>query len=571
MKKIVGRPPDKVDIDRILGIPIRTQMGPEDLEIMSFETLKAESFMVGERLNPAQAMALQSYFMCDGAILPIGVGLGKTGCVLMIAQQAIDLGRAKRVMILFPVHLIRSLVERHIPEWRRRVNLSVNFHHFAGRTRHARKKLAESKAPGVYVMPYSLLSQKDAMELLEATNPDLIVADEVHRLKNPRSAATKRVIHYIKERDPSPRFVGMSGTITNKGIMEYHHLMDVALREQSPLPRSTSLAYSWAMTLDAGATPSPAVMAGSMGPLMNWARKNFPDDEKLKEARGISRARIAYQLRMTSAPGVVASGDERPNASLLFTDLRTDEPGERLKELLEKLPGETPQGEPIDHTIHAYKWEYELSAGFYNSLVWPSPEDYAKNHRVSVPHAEEVLERAKEHHEARKAYHAELRSFFDDAPIGLDTPDQVGLSAMRYGPDYVGQTIYRLWREVKDRDFKGRPNRSSIPVRVDDFKVRAAVEWAGSLDEPCGVIWYFNRGMGIWLTEALQEAGFDPLFCPAGAEQKLEAVGDPVRGGRGIESQWPRSRPTARAGTCRHSGTSYSSNGPDRVILQSRP
>lgn len=529
MRKRAGRSPDQIELERILRLPVEEQIDAEDLEIFSFENFSAHAYGRGDRALSRQAQAVLAFDKCGGALLPIGVGLGKTGTALMILQRFLSSGQGRKALLLFPVHLIQALVERHIPEWRDRIHLPTTFHHFSGRGRHARMSLAQSDAPGIYVYPYTLLSQETSLDELGAIDADLVVADEVHRLKNPRAASTKRVLHFLGER--KPRFVGMSGTITSKGIMDYWHLIDAALGEGSPLPRRSTLAYTWSMALDSGAVPSPGLLAGSLGPLVAWAQSNYPDEDWTGR-RGIEKARTAYRLRLTSAPGVVASGEDRPSTSLVFEDLRAPEPGPELKKLLTTLREdyETPQGEPIDHAIHVYKWEFELAgAGFYNSLVWPDPEEYARTHHIPVSESEDLLARARLHHEIQKEYRAELRDFFKDAPIGLDQPKQVGLSIAHHGARDVGPTLARLWQRLRDADFPGRPERLKIPVRVDDFKIRAAVAWAEGLKGQGGVIWYFNREVGRWLHEMIP----DSVFCPAGAQRELEAIGDPVRGGKG--------------------------------------
>lgn len=463
------------------------------------------------------------------------VVLHNTGISLMIADAAYRQGR-KKILLLIPVQQVQGLHKRHVPEWRKRVPFAPSLHFLSARPAPARKTLVDQGAPGIYVFPYSLLSATDALYLLDKIRPDLVIADEVHNLKNPRAARTKRLLHVLKEQKPAPQFVGMSGTITAKKIGDYHHLATLALGEKSPLPRTAHMSFSWGQLIDTDAGPSPTGHAVKlMRPLLTWASENFPEEGRFRVDQTESYRR-AYRLRLTSAPGVVATGDEEIGVSLCLQNLEPDQPGPRLLELIEQVQEDyiTPQGEPIDHALHTFKWVYELSAGFYNSLIWPTEEDLQRNRRIGPMEAKLLLTKAKIHHAAAQAYHSALREFFKDSPPGLDTPREVARSIAKHGAKFVPAEVASAYSAMKEADFEGRPERVQVPVRIDDFKVRHAVKWAKELPEGRGgIIWVWHQEAGVWLVEALQEAGLDPLHCPAGADELIEGVGDPMRGGKG--------------------------------------
>ena len=73
--------------------------------------------------------------------------------------------------------------------------------------------------------------------------PKLIVADECHKLKNKSAKRTAYFLQYMKDY-PEARFVPMSGSISSKSILEYAHLMKLALREYYPLPDPSSR-FGW--------------------------------------------------------------------------------------------------------------------------------------------------------------------------------------------------------------------------------------------------------------------------------------------------------------------------------------
>lgn len=529
-----GRSPERVEADRILALRSQFMPDAEDVEIESYRRLNVDAFQAGERLRPLQVWALREWEQVGGGMYMMNVGSGKSGTALMVAQDDLSARRARKVMLLMPVQLVGGFLRRHVLEWARRTNLPAPFHNFRGRNRHGRMNLARTGAPGIYVMPYSLMSQQDTIEVLQALDPDTVLADEAHYLKRKRSGCTRKLLHYLAERRKSGRPVRcgfMSGSFTSRGILDYHHLAVEALGDGVPLPRSESSAYVWSLVLDAGAAP-PAGLAGSaLGPLARWAGEDGHD---------VAAYRRAYRRRLTTAPGVVASSDDRPTASLLIQNRRPPSPGPALLELVRRVEvdGDTPQGDPIDHAIHRYKWFHELWAGVYNSLVWPTPEDLARGRRVSLPEAQSLLTRAREHHRAEQDYHRELREFFKDAPANLAMPTEVASNIARYGSRDVGAVLADLWRRKHALEFPGKPERLQVPVRVDDFKVRDAVEWMRELpmdgELGCGgVVFAYHHEVAEWAVEAGRAAGLDVLYCPAGADREIEAVGDPKQGGRG--------------------------------------
>jgi hypothetical protein len=533
LSKPGGRPPEEIELARIVSLPLVGMPNEEETEIFCFESMLAHAYDRGERLWPTQVSAVDGYRKYGGGLLPIGVGWGKTGISLMCAESAYQKG-LKKILLLIPPQQVSGLLKRHIPEWRQRVPMSVPFHFIAGRGASARRSIATSDAPGVYVFPYSLLSASDAIDLLTAIEPQLVIADEAHNLKNPRAARTKRLLHFLKELKPRPELIAMSGTITDKNISDYHHLAMLALRDNCPLPRLSSTCFFWGQILGADAQ-SPTTYAKSlMAPLLAWGRSHFPEETFRPDQ--IESYRRAYRHRLTTAPGVTATGDEEIGVTLRLENVEdVPEQNATLKELIRRVEDDmmTPQNEPIDHALHTFKWRYELSMGFYNALVWPLIEDLAKTRNVSEVEAELLLERAKVHLGYVKAYHAELRDFFKTSPPGLDTPREVGRSLAMHGDKFVGSSIHAAWRAMKEADFEGRPERYTSPVRVDDYKVKRIVQWAKETGR--GLIWVFHQEAGRWIMDELTKAGLKPLYAPAGADDLIENAGDPGRGGKGTD------------------------------------
>ena len=469
-----------------------------------------------------------------------GIVVHNTGVSIFCANWAHVQGFRKTLLIM-PVQNIGSLHTRHIPEWRRRINLSVPFHNLAGRPPETRRAMARNDSPGCYVMPFSLLSRDDTLEVLDLISPELIVVDEVHNLRRTNVARTKAIMTYL--RDVGPQFVAMSGTITQKSLIDYQHLISASLGDGSPLPRTGSMAKSWDLTLNAAAEEPTPEGTKLMRPLLDWARDLTGEPYDPREVRSY---RTAFRHRLNSAPGEVVSDATELGVSLDLRDLpvpdykqHPDWPKlEKLLQDVEKFT--TPQGEQIAHAFHRYKWNMELSAGFYNLLEWPTPQDVMKTRSVSKEKAEDALEGARVHHAAQQNYYSWLRKFFKKSPAGLDTPRRIGRSLASKKPDSrIPNEVRDAWataHDIKDaveEKFGFLVERKGRPVRVCDYKIRHAVEWAK--ENKKGIMWVWHQEVGRWLYEALEEAGLDPIYCPAGEKYNrlIESIGDAQMGGKG--------------------------------------
>lgn len=532
IKRPAGRDPQLVEMDRVVELPLVGLMDPEELECFCYEYMLAEAFSRGERLFDVQATAVQAYLDYGGGLFPVGVGWGKSGISIMTANHAY-VGGVRTSVLLVPAGNFGSVAARHVPEWRRRVPMSVPFHYVGKRARKQREAIARSGAAGCYVIPYSLLNRDDTLEMLDAISPELVIADEVQALKNPRAGTTKKITGWMDVNHP--QFVGMSGTITDKSVTDYHHLVVRAMGDMSFLPRSRSAAFMLGQAIDAKVSDPDPYGRKLMRPVVHWARQNFPEK---KFEGNLDGMRDAFKHRLTTAPGIVSTGDRDIGVSLCIrnepVEKHTDCAGwDELMVEWDRLRDEwvSPAGDRIDHAIHFYKWESEFSSGFYNQLVWPEPEDLQRYRNVTADEAHDMIERAREHHAELQFYHTLLREFFKTSPLGLDTPSDVGREISQHGARLVGSELAEQWRKVKSMKFEGMPQRKQVPVRVCPFKVNHATKMAKEWGR--GIFWVWHSEVGRWLVDVMQAAGLDPLYCPAGSNDDIELAGDPERGGRG--------------------------------------
>ncbi len=575
--KAANANPDELEIARICALPVKpVELTPEAVETISRANLLAPAYAAGSRLLEPQARAITAYDECGGGFYPIGVGWGKTGISLMVAERAWKKG-LDTVVLLVPPSVTSQLVTHDIGWWRARVQLSIPFHVLAGKSKAHRLKMAQSGRKGCYIIPYSMLSTEDSVEVLKAIGPKLIICDEGHNLKNFSAARTRRLMKYVTEKEPE--FVVASGTITDKGLGDYHHLISAALGEGSPLPLSNMMAMQWGIVLNSGAQPSES-QTGSLMPLIEWARVHFPNEDLPPIVSGFRRA---FKLRLTSAPGVVATGDQEIGVSLTIVNTKVDKafdvPGfDELEGFMSLVEDEyiTPNGDEIQHSIHTFKWLSELSCGFYNELVWPEPEILAARKRIPVETAYDYLDRARKHHAKQQVYNKKLREFLIDGrtPEGIDTPKAVGQAIYQDRTRGIPDELVELWHLVHSMDFPERPDRDSRAVRICDFKIRQTVKWARELESgEGGIVWYYHNELGIWLVEAMKAAGLPVIHCPAGDNDQIRdpknvnkiLVASVMAHGEGknlqfmhnqFVLQWPRSARVAQQmlGRCHRTG-----------------
>lgn len=518
---------DRQEMDRILMLPFTEMLTPQETEEFSSDHVLATAFEDGFRLMQTQASAVHEYHQYGGGFDPIGVGWGKTGISLMCAEHAYQKGLAKILLLIEP-GCLSQLVKVDIPYWRKRVSLSVPFHVVGGRGPKARRNYYQSGYRGCYIVPYSYLSVIDTLDMLEAIDPDLVIADEAHNLKDPSTARTKRFMEMMRARQRE--LVAMSGTITTKSLEDYRHLITLALRERSPLPLNGQLAYAWGRVLDSNGAVAGQNSAGPLIPLIQWAQHHYPK-EVFRVT--VSDLRRAFQYRLHSAPGVVATGDNEIKTSLSIENQPIEgyeqQPGwAKLSALMKRVQDDfiTPNGDEIDCSIHVFKWMVELSAGVYNELIWPTPEVLSARTELDLDRARDALEEARGAHALSQLYHKELRTFFQTSCAGQDTPMQIARlinrDEVKELPDMLVRT-YRAWHgmlaEIEEQ-FGFVPERDSRAVRVCPFKVQAACDWAKA-QQGGAILWVYHRAMGQWVAEEMAKQGLDPLYCPAGANEQI--------------------------------------------------
>jgi hypothetical protein len=512
------------EMNRIIGLP-RVPDVPDDIQ-QEMSDLLLLSSSTWKTLNKTQVAAMLAYLMYDGLLGAVGVGWGKTFISFKIADLAYAKGKRK-ILLLVPANCVVKTAHE-IPELMEETALNLPIHIIGGQTKAKRSKLIQETS-GLFIMSYAQLSLKDTSEMIKAISPEVIIADECHKLAKVDSSCTMRIDRYMNE-NPKTEFCGMSGTLTNKTLYDYAHLARWACRKNSPLPDNGHELDQWCDVL--ATTFSEHVMGVTFKPLIDWARANYPKEQFLNNE--VASLRRAYKYRFTTTPGIVSSGDAKVNVSLMIqnNEITNAKSYQGYEELIQHMDNVNdymmnPAGEEIEYALHKFKYMYELTSGFFLELYWEDDEVVSKHLNIPYHEAHERLERSKEHLEACQLYWAQQRKWLEEhAQEGLDMPSLLEDAMLEHQARYVGNELYTKFAYMKSKEFEGRIDRAERSHRVCDYKVQEAVKFykpLKKLNKGC-LFWVHHHEMGRWLVEAFKEAGMECIYADATKKGELQIL-----------------------------------------------
>lgn len=324
------------DLNRIAAVP---SWVPDRLEL---EDLKATLQLTGGmELRDIQARALLSAQYAGGLFAPIGVGQGKT-LIAALLPTVLD----RRAVVLTTPSLVKQAVSM-VKEYSR---------HFLIRR-------------DVKWVGYSTLSTASGQRILEDLDPDLIICDEAHNLKDRSSARTKRFLRFMKHK-PGTILCALSGTITKRSVMDFAHLLELALGDASTLPHHWPTLKEWSEVLDVPKTGAPR----HPGHL----RAVFGAD-----------VRDGWRRKFISTCGVVASEADDVGSTLIIRRRPLPEHPivlQQTKRLHERW--ERPDGEPLTTAMEVaaverqirlgghYRWDWPLGVSVAEQLRWHDTRKY---------------------------------------------------------------------------------------------------------------------------------------------------------------------------------------------------
>lgn len=425
------------DIQRVLNVPRRTGKCPDFSPY-----LKTPGGTM--TLRPIQNEMLWQASMAKGLLGLVGVGEGKTLASFLMPRVL----KAERPLLLLPASM-RLQAQADWGEYGQHFHLP----------------------PHMEMRSYEEISTQPG--LLRKLQPDLIVADEVHKLKNAKSTRTRRLKNYfswcVRNKKPMPMFVGLSGSITSTTIKDFWHLSLWALKDGTPLPLKFPYLDAWGSVLDKGKKAGNKDLS-LISPLMIHFKTPDP--------------RTAFKENLLTTQGVVISHKAPPPCKLEISSFTT-KVAKDVKTKIQTLNDtwQTPQGEELDSALALVRLRRQMICGFYYYWDWPSDPD------------EEWLQ-------ARSDWAKACRTFCSRAPEGIDTPALLERAVLQFLRKEIEIKLprslvmaYIEWAKVKDRPLP--------PVGVKWFSqylLAAIINWVKTQDEP-PLIWYEHTALAHALTQ----------------------------------------------------------------------
>jgi hypothetical protein len=415
------------ELARITALPRRDPASPEwDALVEDLSTLLRRPGS-SATLRRVQALALHDIGVHGGGVCAVEVGGGKT-LTSLLAPYVLG---AVRPLLLLPAGLVKKTEDD-------RADL-------------ARDWLIPTN---IRLFSYEMLGTKQAAAELDIYEPDLIVADEAHFLKNLTAARTKRVARYMAAHS-STAFVALTGTMMSRSLLEFGHILRWALKAGVPVPATESELEEWDAAINEKVEEIERYDAGALLDLAD-AMGVPPGGED------VTRARQGLQRRLVETPGIVTSSgndaDQRVAASIYVRAVTYDLAPETDAHF-EALRADMimPDGRELFEPIEVWQHARQLALGLL--YVWnPWPRD---DWRL-----------------ARKEWHSYVRNVLARSDR-LDSPAQVE-EAVLAGKLPSGRAILDAWRTIAPTF---TPNVE--PRWHDEGALKKCLEW---MKEP-GLVW----------------------------------------------------------------------------------
>ena len=375
-----GAVKNTAELRRILSLPERDadQTGEAIAGPLTDMLKKTEGTM---KLRPLQALALAEALDRDGAVIMLPVGYGKTLVTYLMPKLFPDV---KKPLLLIPAKLREKT----------RIEFAELREHWKG-------------SDNLEVLSYEMVSTRP--EILSEIAPDMIIADECQKLKNPKSGVTKRLYRYCKNAE-SMVFIPLSGTITTRSFVDWWHLQFWALGpERSVLPNDFRETVTWSEALD-----EKVKIRRPVGALTEFA--DAPDENHI-----YNKIREGFGRKIRNVEGIISAHADDLGISLLIdrvTSPTSAAVADALKVLIERW--ETPDGTELNEAADFWRHAVELSQGFYYRWKEGAPAEWLEKRSACSSYIRGVLARSRT----------------------LDTPGQVF-------SDRADSGAVREWLEIK--------------------------------------------------------------------------------------------------------------------------
>lgn len=387
-------------------------------------------------LRPIQAHMLVQAIRADGLIALAGCGEGKTLTSLLLPLVL----ESERPLIILPASMRNQFLS------------DFNSYNEAWRLR------------PIEVMSYEGLSSPSQVERLSELNPDLIICDEAHKLKNLKSARVRRLEQYLLS--TKCRLCALSGTMVSRSIREYAHVANWALKAWSPLPRDNGTINLFARVVEDNEGDE---------------RDHRAFDQAMSRFTGSNEERMHKRLR--NSRGVVITKSQRVGATLRLERKRFTIP-ETLKLSITRLLNE----QNVVSATHELLDHETINRLFASRELW-SPQDaiysrvwaqvlmgfvYIWDWGDRVPDSEWVY--------AKREWGSTVNRILDRGEFDSEALLKQAIRNNQYQNTRVINTFNR-WESVAHR----QPPQTQA-IWIDESWVRDVAQWALEQKEP-PIIW----------------------------------------------------------------------------------
>lgn len=462
---------------------------------------------------PIQAWALYEMGIVGGCIGSIVVGGGKT---ILNILSIFSLG-VRTALVLIPSNLLKQF-------WS---DYQLLAEHFTVPSVYVEGINRGREIPGmpkIYVLPYGLLSRPGRSAYIDDLKPEAIICDEADKLADIRGSATaRRVLRYYVDR-PTTKFAGWTGSLSDKKIAEYSHLVVMALKDNAPVPHDPQEVTHWGMALDVCDQPAEA---GALRALMN--PEEFMLDDETKAVRR------AFGRRLADTLGIVTTSENEVEVTDTIGTVKgsvievvvTERPAPLIPARVsmaldfargfvrpDKELGFSPGNEELESPMEKARTIAEIAAGIMNVWEFP-PTDKDRKRFVplsqgGVPQENRIID---EWYEIRAPWNKAVRSQCLNGVPHMDSPFLCEQAAARYygdleTPACPADVDPRAW-DLKHprwpaseypawRDIKRLVKPQAVAKRIDPYLVKDAAKWA---TDNLGIVWYSLVEFGKWVSE----------------------------------------------------------------------
>lgn len=460
--RYAGEVRDSAEFRRVLGLPRRTAP-PSGAERLT-ELFRLPGHNVA--LRPVQAQALAELHLVGGLLGLIRVGGGKT-LITYLAPSMLDV---QRPLLLIPAKL-RCKTERDFAEL---------------------SNMWRQPCVSMHIESYERLGRAQWARFLDTYQPDMIIADEAHKLVNVNAAVTRRVGRYMSAR-PQTHFLALSGTITKRSLLDFAHLAEWALGDGAPVPLEYKDLWEWCLAVD---EESLVIQKGwssryAPGVLVEFAKNDENSSGDCDCGGSIVEVRQGLRRRIVETPGVVATAESPIDASLVLDDWWRDfKMSWEVQQAYERLRAEwvLPGGQLLMSAADVWRHSIEMVMGFY--YLWePTPPKWWL--------------------EPRQKWASFVRKILGHSRI-LDSELQVARM-------YAQSKLYLDWAAVR---YEYQP--TVIAVWLDEQVVQKAVEWVFDAE---GIAWVQHNAFA----EKLEQYGV-PYYGRMGKRRDGALIEDATGG-----------------------------------------